>query len=627
MDYNEHIPHIDLEGLPSDAFESDFDVDPHLSVSDYSSWPAESSPPPLDAQEEEEEQEEEEQEEEEGIDDEIEEEVEEEEEEAEGYYSEHEIEDDFADQEDEDHEIYDEHEDDDEFEYVLEEELEEQPEPGQDGWEGEDYWQSEAESENSISGIRQRSPRPRAGRSPTFDDFLAGDDSLFVDQGPGIILPPLENLLSSVRRHHARALDLLHSEIRRQDHTSLGGLGRASAGPSRENHRHNHRHHPYNMPRIIARDPGRMADHRDRRNNDRFGDELIAVEMEPSRAPLHRNRSPPRAQPEIIDLTGEPDSPDEPRVVPPPRARGSNPVQIQARHPRRQLSLGQRTPSLSRSDGSLLGNNPNVIDLTLDDSPAPPPLPQQLPRRNHPDNNHNHHRHNHHQSHRRPAPLRPQPIDLDDQEGFGARFAGLVRGFGLLQRLVGGHGPNVEVQVLGARGLNMDNPIAGNIPNLNYRGNGQNGGAAKPEHVPPPPAREGFTRDTGSADDVVICPGCELELKYDPDAANDTVSPRPAKKLRSKKDQEEHHFWALKDCGHVSLPMGLFVRCFVQGFADLFVSLAKVYCKDCYESRGRGGSKNSTVVWRRDDKSALLCTVDGCLTKVNNKSNWVGLFL
>jgi hypothetical protein len=54
---------------------------------------------------------------------------------------------------------------------------------------------------------------------------------------------------------------------------------------------------------------------------------------------------------------------------------------------------------------------------------------------------------------------------------------------------------------------------------------------------------------------------------------------------------------------------------------------AKVYCKNCYESRHKGGSKVSTVVWRRDEKSALLCTVDGCTTKVSMKSNWVGLFL
>jgi hypothetical protein len=551
MDFNEPIAHIHLEGLPSDAFESDFDPDRPVSVSDYSSWPAESSPPPLDAQEVEDEEEQGE-EEEEQIDDEIEGEVEEEMEEDNGYYSDHEIEDDFADHEDEeeDHEIHHEHsdfeaEDDEQFEYVLEEELEDQAEPEQDDWERGVYWQSEPESERSISEVRERSPRSRPGRSPTFNDFLAGDDSLFVDQG---ILPPLENFLSSVR-HHARALDLLHSEIRRQDHAFPGGPGRASAGPSRENHRQNHRHHPYNMPQGIARD-------RDRRNNDLFGDELIAVEMEASQAPLRRNPSPPRAQPEIIDLTGEPDSPDEPRVVPPPRASGSNPSQIPPRRPRRQLSFGQRTPSLSRTDGSLLGNNPNVIDLTLDDSPAPPPPPQQLPRRNNLDENH-HHRHRHIQrvSHRRPAPLRPQPIDLEDQEGFGARFAGLVRGFGILQRLVGGHAPDVDVQVLGARGFNMDNPIAGNIPNLNYRGNGQNGGAAKPEHVPPPPAREGFTRDTGSADEVVICPGCEQELKYDPD--EDAMSPRPAKKPRSKKDQEEHHFWALKECGHVGLPISL----------------------------------------------------------------------
>jgi hypothetical protein len=283
-----------------------------------------------------------------------------------------------------------------------------------------------------------------------------------------------------------------------------------------------------------------MPDQGRRRSSGLFRDELVELEMQP-----------PRAQPEVIDLTGEPDTPDEPEVIVAPRARALNAGQIAGRNPRRQMSLNHRTPSLSRSDGSLLGNHANVIDLTLDDSPAPPPMPLQLPRRDNPELLHQNRHQRHHHRNRHPA--RAQPVNLDDQGGFGARIvAGFARRLDLLRQLGRfGNPHDVEVQFIGG-GLDMDNPLAGNAPNLNYRANGNNG-PPKPAHVPPPAPRDGFTRDTGDADDVVVCPGCTEELKYDPDSANDdTMSGRAPKKPRTRKDQEEHHFWALKDCGHVS---------------------------------------------------------------------------
>ncbi|KAK4120278.1 hypothetical protein N657DRAFT_580225 [Parathielavia appendiculata] len=594
MDFHDPHPLVDLADLPSNAFESDFDFGQPRS-DDYSSWPAESSPLPFGGEEEPEE---------EVIDgdagEEADHEAEEDDEEEDS--SEHEIEDDYVDQgeAEDDQEFGSEHADfeaehENEFEYISDD----------DGgfhevWRADVDWQSEPESEGGISdgGQRYMSEFLEDYENRRVDNILS-DNSLFVDQAAPNLLPPIQNLIASVRQNHARALNLLHSELRRQDRA----LGRASAGPSRENHRQNHRHRPYDMPQ----ERSRMADSRDHRSNNRFGDELVAVEM---RAPSRRNQTPPRGQPEIIDLTGEPDSPEQPAVLlaASPRNRGARLNQASGRHPRRHLSLGQRTPSLSRSDGSLLGNNPNVIDLTLDDSsPAPPPLPQQLPRRENPDNNHHHHRQNHHHSHRRPLHQVPH-IDLEAPERFAASrmIAGLVRSINHRVFGFGGDAPDVEVQLIGGRGLNMD-PLGGNIPNLNYRGNGNNGGAVpKPDHDPPPPAREGFTRDTGSADDVVVCAGCEQELKYDPDPANyNAMSPRPPKKPRSRKDQEEHHFWALKECGHV-------------------------YCKNCYESRSSRTTKHAPPsVFRRDKTNRkVLCKVDDCMTSdVNVKASWVGLFV
>jgi hypothetical protein len=68
-----------------------------------------------------------------------------------------------------------------------------------------------------------------------------------------------------------------------------------------------------------------------------------------------------------------------------------------------------------------------------------------------------------------------------------------------------------------------------------------------PKPTPPPPAREGFTRDTGT-DTVAVCPSCDQELKYDQDDHNEG---QPNRKGKTKRDKSEHHFWALKTCGHV----------------------------------------------------------------------------
>ncbi|KAH6627430.1 hypothetical protein F5144DRAFT_272465 [Chaetomium tenue] len=587
MDNRDHRP-IDLEELLSDPLEP---APPHP-ASDFSSWPAESSPAP-------------------GGDEGM---------EADG--SEMVLSDEDFDDEGQSEEDYDGRDEDEEEEEESDpgEELEDafladggEDDLGRDGGFGSDFefefepWAAGEDSEEEMSD-HQLSPAARENRQQIVD-LISGyhgrledeDEGLFVDQGPGF-LPPLEEILSNVRRNHARALDLvteLHSEVR--------NLGYGRAPRNLRNLRENHRHHPYAVPQDPDVERVGMNEHR---GGSHLRDELVEVEVRPARA-VGRNRPSPQAPPEVIDLTGDPDSPEEPRANGPPRGSAANGFQghMPGRNPRRRLSLNQRTPSLSRSDGSLLGNQADVIDLTLDDSPAPAPalpqLPIPLPRRNNPGNPH--HRH-HHNQHRRRQPARAQPIELDHEEGISARFAGLFRrdflSFDLIQRLGFGRPHDVEVQVIGGGRPNMDNPLGGNIPNLDYRVNG-NGAAPKPDHVPPPPAREGFTRDTGNDDNVIICPSCETELKYDPDAGIDDSS-RPAKKIRTRKDHEEHHFWALKDCGHV-------------------------YCRNCYENRGvrKPTSKTPMTRFRRDPDSARknLCAVDGCPSEVNNKSNWVGLFL
>lgn len=358
-------------------------------------------------------------------------------------------------------------------------------------------------------------------------------DLLFVRQDTGS-LPPIGSILDF--DNWATPRSPLPLSARRD-------LEREEPGArSWGNQRQHSRHHPYHLPPPHRERVG-MADVADR-------DELVAVEVRPARSAGRNSRTPGRAlvQAEVIDLTGEPDSPEESRAAAPSRASVLNPSQNGARNPRRQMSLNQRTPSLSRSDGSLLGNHADVIDLTMDDPPPPPPLPQALPRRdrsrppNPPPN--------------RPRP--PAPVDLEVLDGnlfhrFVTRLPQLD--FMRFGGVWGARQPaEVDVQIIG-RAVDINNPLAENVPNLNYRVGGHNGGSRKPAHAPPPPPRPGFTRNTGgSTDEVAVCPSCEKELQYDPEG--DNANGPPAKKARTRKDREEHHFWAVKECGHVSLFLG-----------------------------------------------------------------------
>ncbi|KAK3954548.1 hypothetical protein QBC32DRAFT_82303 [Pseudoneurospora amorphoporcata] len=219
--------------------------------------------------------------------------------------------------------------------------------------------------------------------------------------------------------------------------------------------------------------------------------------------------------------------------------------------------------------------------------------------------------------------------------GGGGRVGGMIDNFFQLIRMgafAGGLRPDLEVQLIGLDANN--NPLGRNLPNFNYANNGRNGAAAAAAAAAavaaaeqarnanaPPPAREGFTRATGE-DLAIVCPSCEQELAYDPDeeernqkAAAGGGGPAP-KKARTRKDREEHFFWAVKECGHV-------------------------YCKKCFENRkctkntgfklkdqGSSGAAGTSASGRAAAKTQLiLCAVDDCSAEVGVKTAWVGLFL
>ncbi|KAB5518066.1 hypothetical protein GE09DRAFT_1157414 [Coniochaeta sp. 2T2.1] len=303
----------------------------------------------------------------------------------------------------------------------------------------------------------------------------------------------------------------------------------------------------------------------------------------PHRAPPRPQQ--PQRQPAFIDLTGDSDSPPPEEVLALPdaarfrggRNREPNPFArpIADINPRRRNGHNgiRRAPSFARSDGSILGagERPPVIDLTGDAPEPPRPAPPRPVRRP-----------AHYENQPPPRPARVPALAANAWVGaanmndFLRQMANIpMAGIDLLHQVQGrlrafGNVEDYEVEFIGENirdnpahnlghvhfhGLHMpipENPLADNPVDFNYGANGFEAEAArpKPAHIAPPAAREGFTRATGD-ETIVICPSCEEELKYDPD--DKEGQPPPAKKARTtKKDREEHHFWAVKACGHVS---------------------------------------------------------------------------
>lgn len=451
---------------------------------------------------------------------------------------------------------------------------------------------SDSDSDHSMEAVLRprelyRAPRINRGRASS-----AATPGRYVDLSDEEDDQPL-----AARRVSTVLLDI--AEDSSDENRPLAAMPRQSPQqqqqPLRPRQLHLQLDNPRRRPSPFAwRQPGAGASNVD------GDDELVEVVMEEQPVPAaqrqrnSRARNPQQgnvnggpanpANAEIIDLTEEPDSPDANHNHRPVRLQRVN-QPTPPRHPRRHMAPNGRTPSFARSDGSSLGNGGRarpaapIIDLTSDspqvarhveldsdDDFADGNFMDLEARDNIPANR------------RLPAPV-PNLAQRNRRRsaellGFG-RMLGNFAGF--LPGLLAGFGaPDVDVQVIGANRHNPPaphhnhpphpnfvmnaNPLAGNLPAFNYQGNGFGGlggaqGPPKPLFEPPRPARPGFTRNTGPdrvTDEpmVVVCAGCDNELKYSTD--DDDDGPRPAKRARTKKDREEHHFWAVRNCGHVS---------------------------------------------------------------------------
>lgn len=228
---------------------------------------------------------------------------------------------------------------------------------------------------------------------------------------------------------------------------------------------------------------------------------------------------------------------------------------------RRSSQRAGAPPQLARSDSITLGAEVIEIDDSDDDeveflreTRLPPPPPQPRPRSVH-----------HPVAYRNQLP--PPNVRPDNRNDMMAAFREVQRNIGLMNQ-----GNNVGA-LFGHRHLNnIGNNIRGlfgeirppgdNIPmrmpgNMDYHLHPFQEPAqqAKDEHVPPPPAREGFTRSP-KEDDICVCPACDEELVFHPDQVESTSAVKPSsKKAPSKADRAEHPFWVVRECGHVSRPL------------------------------------------------------------------------
>lgn len=305
----------------------------------------------------------------------------------------------------------------------------------------------------------------------------------------------------------------------------------------------------------------------------------------PHNPPLHRSspsmaerpqarirpRLPPQPQPSVIDLTD--DSDDRPAFAP-------------------SRSHSQRPPQLGRSDAVGFAD---FIDLTEDGEPdlvitgvhrrsVLPPHPVRIHRNERPAS--------------RPVSVvararspglfvpRDPVLEPPRQQAAFAFGGGGVFGNhnNILDHLGGGMN-----NLLGAAQGVFDHvlfyhPGIGaaaahqQMPNhMDYQANAF--APRKAEHVPPPAAKEGFTRSPQESD-TIICPSCEEEMIHRKDEEEPVA--RKGGKAPSKKDREEHPFWVVKECGHVS-SIPILLNPYTNAIPGLLQSLLP---KSCYCQQG-----------------------------------------
>lgn len=230
----------------------------------------------------------------------------------------------------------------------------------------------------------------------------------------------------------------------------------------------------------------------------------------------------------VIDLTEEPDSPVQQRRLPPPLALPGFPAPPPrrpiGRNPRRTGSVRPTPPRLSRSESIVMASQTSFIDLTGEDDMEP--AQQRRSQRNN------------------QAPS----LHADPTFGWGRNVTRFT---------------NMAAHAFGQQLLSILNPSGEDLPAFRLRTLGA--GAphfpmprrepSKPPMEPVPAAREGFTRETcldedGLDDQIVVCPSCDEEMAYDP--ADAPSAPTTATGKKRKRAPGDHHFWALKKCGHVS---------------------------------------------------------------------------
>lgn len=297
-----------------------------------------------------------------------------------------------------------------------------------------------------------------------------------------------------------------------------------------------------------------------------------------------RRNQPPRpvATSAFIDLTEEPDSPEEQRPADGPFALGpaaqraeDRPARSRRpeawRNPRRTNPTRISPPGLTRSDSTLReGHSRSIIDLT-GDSPEESRPSLQLPRMSrisngpplhlepnpnlHRDSTEHRHYHRHHHHHH------PHPTHRHHRQPTTDEIVEVVTAVGTVGDFVQNSLRHYHGFITGGfSGLAR----AWNPPRLDVTTNAFEPRAETPQPPmdPVPPPRSGFTRDTHAESEsqdeetIAVCPACRDELAYDPTETIKSASANTtATGKKRKRAPGEHHFWALKKCGHVSLPL------------------------------------------------------------------------